>query len=271
MPLEIIEWQDFIGGYMEAKYKKIYGFPIHDFYHINSSLDIVQNIIFQQRIDKFKNDSIDANYNPFSGYEEENLIKLSEELVHINISLEDVLNKRKSYRDFSGDSISETYFSTIMKYSFGIRELRKQYPFYYYPCAGGFNSLRIYVIIKSVAGLEHGLYLYIPTVHALYPVQLNLEKIIYEKITVCIDLTRKCSFSIHIAGDMHYIGEKYSDRAYRFMTLEAGHAMQNLYLVTTGLSLGCVSSGGFMDGNFKEWSLQTKENYLLYEAFVGCV
>ncbi len=254
---------------METRYKKICGLPIHDFYHINSSLSKARNIIFTRKIDQFKDENID--YEPFAIYEKGNLIKLSEDFINITTSLRDVLENRKTSRDFSGDSISEKCFSTIMKYSFGIREERTEYPLYYYPCAGGFNSLRIYVYINAVTNLKKGLYLYVPTSHALYPVQLDIEKIKYEILTFSLAFTAKCCFSVHIAGDMEHIGKKYSDRAYRFMNLEAGHAMQNFYLVTTGLSLGCVSSGGFIDGNFKEWSLQTGESYLLYEAFAGCL
>jgi nitroreductase len=89
-------------------------------------------------------------------------------------------------------------------------------------------------------------------------------------ITQSFDLAINSSFSVHLVGDMNYIGYKYGDRAYRFMNLEAGHAMQNLYLTITAMGLGCVSSGGFFDYEFfRKIGLLQDDLFLLYESFVG--
>lgn len=40
---------------------------------------------------------------------------------------------------------------------------------------------------------------------------------------------------------------KYGDRGYRFVLLEAGHAAQNLNLVSNALGLGSLNIGGFFD------------------------
>lgn len=71
---------------------------------------------------------------------------------------------------------------------------------------------------------------------------------------------------------MTYIGYKYGDRAYRFMNIEAGHAMQNMYLIATSLQIGCVASGGFLDDIFFEWlGLENNNMFLLYEGFIGYI
>ncbi len=41
---------------------------------------------------------------------------------------------------------------------------------------------------------------------------------------------------------------KYGQRGYRFALLEAGHAVQNLLLVATGLGLTALPLGGYYDG-----------------------
>ena len=54
------------------------------------------------------------------------------------------------------------------------------------------------------------------------------------------------------------------------MHLEAGHALQNIYLTSTGMALGAIASGGFFDnGFFKYLSIDCEQKFLIYEVFVG--
>lgn len=252
---------------MMQKYKKIGEQSIHKFFHSNTSLNHATNMVFTDQITDFKERIAGEVYSPFKNFEKKNLISLLEEDSETEYPLMSILEQRVTKRNFTLKNISFRDFSIIMKYTFGIKSQGDNgYCSYYYPCAGGFNSLRAYIKVERVENLYEGMYLYIPTKHALCKV--DVDNIKYEQITTLYEIASKASFSVHIVGDMQYIGKKYSDRAYRFMNLEAGHAMQNLYLVTTALNLGCVASGGFLDDDFEKW-LNLEEQYLLYEAFVG--
>lgn len=90
-------------------------------------------------------------------------------------------------------------------------------------------------------------------------------------MTASHSLLNNSAFSIHIAGDMEYTGEKYGDRGYRFLNLQAGHAAQNLYLVCNAFDLGVVASGGFLDDDFFQYIKSKKTIFLLYELFVGVI
>lgn len=46
--------------------------------------------------------------------------------------------------------------------------------------------------------------------------------------------------------------ERYGDRGKRYVHMEAGHAVQNVYLQAVALSLGTVTIGVFDDSQIKE-------------------
>jgi SagB-type dehydrogenase family enzyme len=45
---------------------------------------------------------------------------------------------------------------------------------------------------------------------------------------------------------------KYGERGYRYILLEAGHIGQNIYLVSEALGLKCCALGGTRDENLEE-------------------
>lgn len=82
----------------------------------------------------------------------------------------------------------------------------------------------------------------------------------------------KNKLSVHTLGNYFTGSKKYGSRYYRFLTLEAGHCAQNLYLVTTSLNAGIVASGGFYDYDLPYILEFDKKKYLLlYELFLGNV
>jgi len=48
-------------------------------------------------------------------------------------------------------------------------------------------------------------------------------------------------------GSNDRIAQHYGERGYRYLLIEAGHIAQNFCLVSTGLGLGSVTIGGFVD------------------------
>jgi SagB-type dehydrogenase family enzyme len=63
---------------------------------------------------------------------------------------------------------------------------------------------------------------------------------------------------------------KYGDRGYRYLLLEAGHVAQNVVLAATGLGLGVVNLGGFLDDELSGLlKLDPESETVLYGAAVG--
>ena len=258
---------------MEKNYKQIEETPLYRFFHLNTSLDNYEAYLLAEDISYMKEDTnFYFKANTPIHTEAERLIQLPEASETLDVYISDVIKNRVSHRKFVPQILSQNTLSDILFYSFGAKN-NHSYDFmqsYAYPTAGGFNSLRIYLILNNIEGIKQGVYQYIPNQNALYNQNVAFSYDDYSFITGSSDLALNSSFSVHIVGDMNYIGRKYGDRAYRFMNLEAGHAMQNLYLILTALELGIVASGGFYDYNFLEKiGLLEDDFYLLYESFVG--
>jgi len=63
---------------------------------------------------------------------------------------------------------------------------------------------------------------------------------------------------------------KYQDRGYRYVLLEAGHAAQNIYLVSAGLKLSCCAIGGFTDNLLDEsLDIDGVDESVLYILAIG--
>ena len=50
-----------------------------------------------------------------------------------------------------------------------------------------------------------------------------------------------------LVGRKDRIAERYGERGYRYLLIEAGHIAQNFCLVATERGLGSVTIGGFVD------------------------
>jgi len=65
---------------------------------------------------------------------------------------------------------------------------------------------------------------------------------------------------------------KYAERAWRYIYLDAGHMMQNLYLAAEDLGLGCCGVGAFFDEEVDALlRIDGKAETAIYLAAVGPV
>lgn len=252
----------------------IEGVSLSEFFNMNTGLDYCKVLQLNNHIENVKkNNKFFKEASEIFKDKKENVLVLPKPDSCVDMSLFKALRKRKSIREFNGEPITIRLLSTLLYYSFGCKEAKddSSFPSYFYPVAGGFNSLRVFVRINNVTGIKNDIYLYNPKHHILEPMNKEIKND-YNKITGSYEIAKKCNVSLHIAGDMEFIGYKYGERAYRFMNLEAGHAVQNVYLISAALDIGCVASGGFLDSEFFEYySINAEKMYLLYETFIGAM
>ena len=260
-------------------YKTINGIPVHEFFHDNSSLNEVNAINISTGIDNaWRDDRFRVHLYQNENFVSESAVALShpDESFFLDESLPSVLLKRRSVRAFADEPVSGKVFSNLLYFSFGINghynetKEHTRMNLYAFPTAGGICSLMFYVVVLNVDGIANGIYLYNPIRHCLNIIRKNFIYDEYSNLTTSLSLTANVAFSIHIVGDMKYTGYKYGNRGYRFMHLEAGHAVQNIYLTSTGMSLGAIASGGFLDNAFfKFLNIDCEQKFLIYEVFVG--
>lgn len=203
-------------------------------------------------------------------------------LINVNInkiqikSIIKCLKDRTSCRNFSTDRVTFEEVSMILKYSCGVNRIDNNENFYTYPISGGIDSLNYVVVINNVENVDNGVYLYDTIDNELILLFENFELEEYEKITGSYYFANKSCFSIHILGDTSKKCQKYQDRGYRFLLIEVGHVAQNMCLLSEGIGVSTLVSGGFLDYDFLEFIKMKigyleffNNNILIYEIFFG--
>ena len=155
-----------------------------------------------------------------------------------------ILLSRKSVRTWTDDGINLEKLSKLLRYSFGMRSNDfKNMGFRTYASAGGRYPIEVYVLILNSDDIEKGIYHYNVYNNSLEFIKKgDFRKEIY-KLYNNQPFDINCSFVLFFSMVFERTMEKYGDRGYRFILLDAGHMSQNLYLVSEFLGLGIVEIG----------------------------
>jgi SagB-type dehydrogenase family enzyme len=176
------------------------------------------------------------------------------------VSLEKALAERRSFRDFTADSLTLPELSQILWAAQGVTSDKGKRTA---PSAMATYPLALYAVVKRVNGLAPGFYQYNPQDHALKLVRSgDPAKGFSEAFTQAI--AEKCAAALIIAWDPQITRERFKDKAERCAALEAGHACQNALLQAQALGLGAVPATGFDDTTIKTFiGLATEPLYII--------
>ncbi|MEW6074618.1 MAG: SagB/ThcOx family dehydrogenase [Planctomycetota bacterium] len=186
-----------------------------------------------------------------------------------------LLAQRYSCRRFAADPVTLADLSRILFAAYGLlgrssllgHELLER-PV---PSAGGLYPLELYLVARSVEDAPPGVYHYavighlLERVHAELPSPAALGEVLRGQPWLA-----GAPALVVITAVVERLLEKYGDRGYRYLLLEAGHAMQNLDLAALAQGLGTCNIGGFLDRELGEiLRLDEDEEIPLYAAAVG--
>ncbi|MEW6143084.1 MAG: SagB/ThcOx family dehydrogenase [Chloroflexota bacterium] len=176
-------------------------------------------------------------------------IKLPEPWLKGGISLEETLLKRRSVRDYTGESLLLKEVSQLLWSAQGITGESGGRTA---PSAGALYPLEVYLIAGDVEALSPGVYRYQPRRHEL--IKIGAEDIREELAAAALNQScvKDGAISIVIAAVYERTTGKYGERGVRYVHMEAGHAAQNICLQATALALGTVTVGAFHDGQVRD-------------------
>ncbi len=197
-------------------------------------------------------------------------IRLPRDFTFSELGVAEAIRKRRSIREYSGEPMSLSELSYLLKFSVGRTEER--YGLRAVPSAGALYPLEAYPVVNLVEGIDPGIYHYLVSSHSLR-------------------LVRKGDFRqelVRYALDQQFVGQanlllvltaifqrgewKYRQRARRFMILEAGHVGQNVYLIATSLGLGTCAVGSYWDDDYNRLiGVDGKKESVIYLLAVGKV
>ena len=170
----------------------------------------------------------------------------------LDMALSQAIADRVSCRSFADRPVTPGQLSAVLRSGYGVigRTNLGNVEFLEraVPSGGGLYPLELYLIARSVEGLDGGVYHYVPLHHGL---ELVRDGVLPEPFGTYLFLGQPYASSasavvVITAVPARSLG-KYGDRGYRYLLLEAGHTAQNLNLAAVALGLGCCNLGGFFD------------------------
>jgi SagB-type dehydrogenase family enzyme len=185
------------------------------------------------------------------------------------MSLEEAINRRRSIRDFTAESLTLAQLSQILQATGGISHTRRGRRTV--PSAGATYPLEIFILCgqNCVEALDAGIYHYNVGTHTLTLHQKGDARLELASAALSQAFIYDAPVDIVICAEYERTARRYGKRAERYVHIEVGHAGQNIYLQATALGLGTVAVGAFSDEKVRE-VLQVDERYRpLYIMPVG--
>ena len=195
------------------------------------------------------------------------LIDLPEVKKTGNVSVEEALTKRRSYRDYRDEELTKEEISQLLWAAQGkpVKDhFRKTSP-----SAGATYPLEVYLITINVNGIEKGYYRYLSDTHQLEKISSHdLRDDIFDAALKQLSI-KSASALLLISGVYERTTGKYGERGIRYVYMEAGHTAQNVYLQGAALKIGTVVIGAFQDDSINRVLGFGKEESLLYIMPLG--
>lgn len=161
---------------------------------------------------------------------------------------------RKSGREYDSNPITKDELSVLLKYSCGEVSLGEDKVHRAQASAGARFPIEMYpIVFRGTEELPSGLYHYNVREHSLDVLwKRDFTKEDVGKLFT-YEWVQDASLGIVMTAVFERTQNKYKERGYRCVLLEAGHIGQNLYLVSNALGLECCALSGTRDENLEEF------------------
>jgi SagB-type dehydrogenase family enzyme len=155
-----------------------------------------------------------------------------------DLSLEEVLGRRRSRREFTGAPLSTAELGQVLWATHGITgpEGRRTAP-----SAGNTDPLEIYALTPE------GLGRYDAAAHRLEVIDPSDLRGALAAVAGDDERVLRAGLVVALAAVMERTAVRYADRAERYVVLGVGHAAQNTLLQAEALGLGAYPMGAFDD------------------------
>ncbi len=182
--------------------------------------------------------------------------------------LEQTILRRRSTRAYSGDALTLDELKALLDFTYQPQHYVEQdldgSPDYF-----DLSLVETFIAVSSVTGLEEGCYYYAPKAQELR--QIRFKNFRRELHYLCLgqDLGRDAGAVLFHTADLKAAIERYGDRAYRYLHLDAGHLGQRLNLAAIHLGLGVSGIAGFFDDQVNEVLGIPADEAVLYITTLG--
>jgi len=161
--------------------------------------------------------------------------------------LMEVVLRRRSIREYSDSPISVEELATILFFAAGVTASEDGWPLRSTPSAGALHSTEVFLYANRVTGIDQGIYYYDWENHSLATILFGDYSHLLADIALGQEHVRYAATNIILVANYGRVFKKYWKRAYRYVLLDAGAVMQNIYLAATALNIGVCAVGAFYD------------------------
>ena len=208
---------------------------------------------------------------------ESNHITLTKDFSRIPMihNLTQLIETRRSARIYTQEEMSLEQLSFLLWSCQGVKSIRgKSYAtLRTVPSGGARHPFETYLAVRKVAGLQSGIYHYLPLEHSLeFLHQIDdMDHLITESL--CGQSWAAIANVVFNWSDVPYRAAwRYGINAHRTALMDAGHMAENLYLACTGIGLGGCAIASFSDEICSHMlSLDGEEEFPVYVMPVGTV
>jgi SagB-type dehydrogenase family enzyme len=158
------------------------------------------------------------------------------------VTLEQAIARRRSVREYAPGALTLAEVSQLMWVSQGITSPDGKRAT---PSARAVYPLQVWLVAEDVSGLPAGLYRYEPKEHALAPVATGSQRDSLAAAARGQETLRHAAAVVAVIGDSTLAATKFRGNTERWLGMEAGFIVQDVYLECTVLGLGTVMVGGF--------------------------
>lgn len=186
----------------------------------------------------------------------------------------DVINKRRSRREFTDDPFSLEELSCLLWTTQGVKHVfRGGYAsLRTVPSAGARHAFETYVVVKNVEGLEPGLYRYLALEHKMLPMVMDDPDLSKKTASACCDQSFVArAAATFIWTTIPYRCEwRYKDLSHKVLAIDVGHVCQNLYLASESMGAGvCAIAAYFQDEMDELIGVDGEDEFVIYVAPAG--
>ena len=161
------------------------------------------------------------------------------------VTLEQAIARRRSVREYAPGALTLAEVSQLMWVAQGITSPDGKRAT---PSARAVYPLQVWLVANDVTGLPAGIYRYEPKEHALALVAAGDQRDSMAAAASGQAPIEHASAIVAVIGDSALAATKFRGNADRWLGMEAGFVVQDVYLECTALGLGTVMVGGFEEG-----------------------
>jgi len=158
------------------------------------------------------------------------------------VTLEQAIAQRRSVREYAPGALTLAEVSQLMWVAQGITSPDGKRAT---PSARAVYPLQVWLVAEEVAGLPAGIYRYEPKGHALARVTAGPQRDSLAAAARGQETLRRAAAVVAVIGDSALAAAKFRGNAERWLGMEAGFVVQDVYLECAALGLSTVMVGGF--------------------------